>query len=75
MEGNNSTLYSTVYDLQRKVIYLYHFHNSDNVVVFDLKEEFAKGERVVEMPGLFPANAAYERFRKYNRTQADLDHL
>ena len=63
-EGKNSTLYSTIYDLKRKVVYLYHFHDFDNVVVFDLEKELAKGERVVEMPTLFPAKPDYERFRR-----------
>jgi penicillin V acylase-like amidase (Ntn superfamily) len=68
-EGNNSTLYSTVYDLKRKVIYLYHFHDFDNVVVFDLEKELAKGERVVEMPDLFPPKPAFEDFRQNSATQ------
>jgi penicillin V acylase-like amidase (Ntn superfamily) len=67
-EGKNSTLYSTVYDLKRKVIYLYHFHDFDNVVEFDLAEELAKGERVVEMPSLFPAKPAFERFQRASTT-------
>jgi penicillin V acylase-like amidase (Ntn superfamily) len=67
-EGNNATLYSTVYDLKRKVIYLYHFHDFDNVVVFDLEKELAKGERVVEMPSLFPPNSAFEDFRQNSAT-------
>jgi hypothetical protein len=63
-EGNNSTLYSTIYDLKRKQIHLYHFHNYENVVVFDVEAELAKGEHIVEMPSLFPANPAFERFRQ-----------
>jgi penicillin V acylase-like amidase (Ntn superfamily) len=68
-EGKNSTLYSTVYDLKRKIIYLYHFHDFENVVVFDLEEELAKGERVLEMPSLFPAKPDYERFRRDSATE------
>jgi len=63
-EGYNSTLYSTVYDLQRKRIYLWHFHNYKNVVVFDVEKELTKGEHIVEMPSLFPASPAFERFRQ-----------
>ncbi|MHC4398715.1 MAG: carcinine hydrolase/isopenicillin-N N-acyltransferase family protein [Planctomycetota bacterium] len=67
-EGKNSTLYSTIYDLKSKVIYLYHFHDFENVVVLDLEKELAKGERVVEMPSLFPAKRGFERFRRNSTT-------
>lgn len=63
-KGRNSTLYSSIYDLRRKVIYLYHFHDYSNVVEIDLEKELAKGEHVVEMPSLFPAKADFERFQK-----------
>ncbi len=63
-EGNNSTLYSTIYDLKHQVIYLYHFHNFENVVVLDLKKELAKGERILEMPDLFPPTFVFEQFQR-----------
>jgi len=49
----STTLYSTICDLKNKKIYLYHFHNYEEVVVFDLKEELAKGELSYSIPGLF----------------------
>ena len=37
-EGPGSrTLYSNVYDLKRRIVYLYHYHNFQNEVVIDLK--------------------------------------
>jgi hypothetical protein len=59
---------STVYDLKQKVIYLYHFHDFENVVEIHVAEELAKGERVVEMPSLFPAKPAFERFLRASTT-------
>ena len=47
------TLYSNICDLKRKVIYLYHFHNFEEVVVFDLDEELQKGEAAYPIPSLF----------------------
>ena len=47
------TLYSNICDLKRKRIYLYHFHNFEEVVVFDLKEELKKGEAAYLIPSLF----------------------
>ncbi len=68
-EGRNPTLYSTVYDLKRKLICLYHFHNFDNVVVLDLEKELERGERVVDMPTLFPSDPAFVRFQQNLATQ------
>lgn len=47
------TLYSNICDLKRKRIYLYHFHNFEEVVVFDLIEELKKGEAAYPIPSLF----------------------
>jgi len=68
-EDRNPTLYSTVYDLKQRVIHLYHFHDFDNVIEFDLQKELAKGERVVEMHTLFPPKANFLGFRRRSETQ------
>jgi tetratricopeptide (TPR) repeat protein len=47
------TLYSNICDLKRKRIYLYHFHNFEEVVVFNLNEELKKGEAAYPIPSLF----------------------
>jgi len=61
-EGTAPTQYSNIYDLTRGVVYLYHFHNFENVVVIDLAEELKKGARVLVLPDLFPRTFAFERF-------------
>ncbi len=48
------TLYTTIYDLDNAIIYLYYFHNYKKVMRFDLKEELKKGERILVIPELFP---------------------
>ena len=63
-EGNAPTLYSNVYDLKRRLIYLYRFHNYETVVTIDLAAELAKGRRVVEMASLFPRTIAAERYTR-----------
>jgi hypothetical protein len=55
--GAAHTLYSTIYDLRRGLIYLYFFHDFDRVVVFDLKTELAKGIHAYDIPLLFPPSA------------------
>ena len=63
-EGRAPTQYSNIYDLTRGIVYLYHFHNFNEVVVLDLAEELAKGPRVVEIASLFRKNSAYKRYRE-----------
>jgi penicillin V acylase-like amidase (Ntn superfamily) len=64
LEGPGSrTLYSNVYDLKRRIVYLYHFHNFQNEVVIDLKAELAKGARKIDLPDLFPKTFVAENFK------------
>ncbi len=63
-EQESRTLYSNIYDLKRRVVYVYHFHNFENVVVFDLAEELKKGSRVLDLPALFPPTFAAEDFAR-----------
>jgi hypothetical protein len=62
VEGESNTLYSNIYDLDDRLVYLYSFHDFDNEVVIDLAEELEKGARVVDLPSIFPRNSARERF-------------
>jgi hypothetical protein len=61
-EGLSKTLYSNVYDLKDRVVYLYYFHNYDDVVVLDLEEELARGFHAYDLPSLFPSNQAAEEW-------------
>ena len=60
--GPAHTLYSNVYDLKNRLVYIYLFHNYEDVVVLDLKEELARGYHTYDLPSLFPPNAAAETF-------------
>ncbi len=53
-EGANPTVYSNICDLTHKEIYLYNFHNFEEVAKFNLEEEFRKGEHSYEISSLFP---------------------
>ena len=70
-EGPYPTLYSNVYDLKRRIVYLYHFHNFQNEVVIDLKAELAKGARRFDLPDLFPKTFVAENFK--NASAAELE--
>lgn len=62
------TLYCTIYDLNKGIIYLYHFYDYKTGVVFNLKEELNKGDKVLNIPELFPDNKTGKKyFTEYNR--------
>ena len=64
VEGEFSTIYSTIGDLACGDIYVYFFHNYVNEMKFNLKEEFKKGEHWYLIRSLFPALHAEKEFRR-----------
>jgi len=73
LDGDYPTLYSTIYDLKENLIYLYLFHNFEEVKVFDLDEELSKGYHVLEMEKLFQDDLDYSIFARTERSrQADI---
>ncbi len=63
-DQGSPTLYSNVYDLKERVIYLYQFHDFENVLVFQLDEELAKGYHTYALSDLFPENEDYFQWAK-----------
>ncbi len=63
-EGNLTTLYSTVCDLKRGIIYVYFFHDYNKVYKIEIKEELKKGHRIEMLASHFPASFAYENFSR-----------
>lgn len=55
------TLYSYICDLKHGEIYVYNFHDFEEVVKINLREELAKGERVCTIASLFPYETFAER--------------
>jgi hypothetical protein len=64
-EGQAQTLYSNVYDLKQRLVYLYFFHDFEHEIVLNLDEELAKGPHTVDLPSLFPDNEAYATWAHY----------
>ncbi len=67
----DGTMYSFVADLQQGSFTLYFYHDYKHQVKFNLKEELAKGDHVLEMPALFPANNEFEKLKDYKTPQND----
>lgn len=54
VEGaDNNTLYSNIFDLKNRIVYLYHWHQFDEVAALKVDEELAKGKINVRIQSLF----------------------
>jgi hypothetical protein len=63
-----STLYSNIYDLVNREVYIYYFHQFQEVAKINLSEELAKGDRTVPLIDLFPPEvrtAALAQYQEY----------
>jgi hypothetical protein len=66
VEGPSSnTLYSNVIDLSSGVIYLYHWHQWDEVVTLDIAEQLAKGSQRGQITDLFSSETAKKASDEY----------
>ncbi|MEZ4740299.1 MAG: hypothetical protein R2818_13305 [Flavobacteriales bacterium] len=61
----NGTFFSTLFEPDQGRVRLYFYHDFEHPVVFDLQEELAKGEHVLDIPSLFPPNAEFEVLKAY----------
>lgn len=61
-EGTSCTLYSNIYNLNARRVYVYHFHNFQNEVVIDLEKELERQPGVIDLPDLFLPNFAAQSF-------------
>jgi len=67
---DRATQYSSIYDLEKLTVRIYHFHNYESYVEIDLRDELKKGEHMLLIPELFPKNTkGYKNYAKYNDTQ------
>ncbi|MAF12100.1 hypothetical protein CMK11_16775 [Candidatus Poribacteria bacterium] len=61
-ERFTQTLYSNICDLCTGLVYLYNFHNFEDVVVLDTTAELQKGAHGIDLPSLFPRSFAAEQY-------------
>jgi hypothetical protein len=61
----DGTLYTSLYDIQRKEIYLCFYHDYTKMQALSLTHELAKGEHYIEMASLFPYNSEFEELKAY----------
>lgn len=64
---DRGTQYSTIYDLDKLVIRMYHYQNFEHSIDIDLKAALKKGKHTVSIPELFPKDTkGYAIYAKYN---------
>lgn len=68
-EGEISTFYSQVYDIKKMKIYIYNFHNYDECVIIDIREELKKGLSYYDLPTLFTKTSKYQEFKERYMTE------
>ncbi len=66
-EGDYPTLYSNIYDLKRKTICLYNFHDYEEEVKINLEEALRKGNHSVEISNLFKNQMPRNKFRELQK--------
>ena len=61
----STTLYSNIFDLKNGVVYLYHWHQYDEVVVLNVSEEIANDRGVVRIKDLFSQKTVNNASKEY----------
>jgi len=61
----STTLYSNIFDLKNRVIYLYHWHQYDEVVVLKVDEELAKSNKMIRIKDLFSQETVVNGSKEY----------
>lgn len=61
----DGTLYTSLYDIQRKEIYLCFYHDYTKMQTISLMNELEKGEHYIEMETMFPLNSEFEELKSY----------
>lgn len=62
----DGTLYSYIHDLDAGTTTVYFYHDFSHPVSFSLKDELKKGDHLIEMASLFPANKEFTSLLHYH---------
>jgi len=63
--NGDGTLLTSIWDTKEKTVTLYFYHDFEKSVLFDLKDELAKGDHSLNAPDLFPQNPEFEQLKAY----------
>jgi hypothetical protein len=65
----DGTLLTSIWDLKDGITSHYFYHDYSRVVKFNLKDELAKGNHLLNITNLFPQNAEFEKLINYKIPQ------
>lgn len=71
----DGTMYSFIADLEEGNLRLYFYHDFTQKKEFNLKNELAKGDHMMEIPSLFSKNQEYQKLIDYKTPQTNLSIL
>ncbi len=74
-EGPAPTQFSYVFNLKERQIYLYAFHNYEDVIQLDLKSELSKEAWLQDLKQLFPPSFEEDYFRAHHKDSLKQDLL
>jgi len=63
--NGDGTLLTSIWNTKDRLVNLYFYHSYDSTIQFNLTEELAKGDRIINIPELFEKNLEYERLVNY----------
>lgn len=63
--NGDGTLLTTIWDTNSKLVNLYFYHDYSSTVQFNIIEELAKGDHMLDVISLFPKNSEFERLVEY----------
>jgi len=70
--ASNNTLYSNIFDLRNGIIYLYHWHQFDEVVTLDVAEQIAGGPLCIRISDLFSRETVDKALAEYRGYKGEM---
>jgi len=70
----DGTLLTTIWNPSNGVFHLFFYHDYSHKVTLDLKNELAKGDHLLEITSLFPANPEYQKLLDF-KTPANSKYI
>lgn len=63
--NGDGTLLTSNWDTKNGLVNLFFYHNYDSTIQFNITEELAKGDHIINVANLFPPNKEFERLESY----------
>ncbi len=63
--NGDGTLLTSIWDTKEGLVNLYFYHSYDSTVQFDIADELAQGDHIINVASLFPTNPEFERLASF----------